>query len=129
MYLADAGMIIGQFDLDFGMRKKPQANANLLRNRDLSFAGNLHGITPTSKCNADFSCEQRNFGAAIRGNATNQTIVSGSLNHNLRLADAARAPDMQGHTFADQRMKRLVKLGWFHGDSPQAEYLFGRKEK
>jgi hypothetical protein len=21
---------------------------------------------------------------------------------------------MQRHTFADQRMKRLVKLGWFH---------------
>jgi hypothetical protein len=22
---------------------------------------------------------------------------------------------MQRHAFADQRMKRLVKLGWFHG--------------
>jgi hypothetical protein len=36
------------------------------------------------------------------------------LGDDLRLADAARAPDMQRHTFADQRMKRLVKLGWFH---------------
>jgi hypothetical protein len=55
---ADAGMIFGQFKLDFGMRKEPQTNANLLRNRDLPFAGDLHGITPTSKCNADFGPEQ-----------------------------------------------------------------------
>jgi hypothetical protein len=59
MNFADAGMIVGQLEFDFSMRKKPEANANLLRNRDLSFAGNLHGITPTSKCNADFDDEQQ----------------------------------------------------------------------
>jgi hypothetical protein len=58
MSFANAGMIIGQFELDFGMRKEPQAKANLLWNRDLSFAGDLHGITPTSKCNADSGPEQ-----------------------------------------------------------------------
>jgi hypothetical protein len=47
------------------------------------------------------------------------------LGNDLRFADAARAPDMQRHTFADQRMKRLVQLGWFHLDIPQAEYWFG----
>jgi hypothetical protein len=36
--------------------------------------------------------------------------VRGSLSNNLGLADAARAPDVQGHTFPDQRMKRLVEL-------------------
>jgi hypothetical protein len=35
---------------------------------------------------------------------------------------------MQRHTFADQRMKRLVKLGWFHLGLPQTEYRFGRGE-
>jgi hypothetical protein len=35
---------------------------------------------------------------------------------------------MQRHTFADQRMKRLVKLGWFHLGLPQAEYWFGREK-
>jgi hypothetical protein len=50
------------------------------------------------------------------------------LRDDLRFADAARAPDMQRHTFADQRMKRLIQLGWFHLDSPQAEYWFRREE-
>src|ERR1700739_4953937 len=36
--------------------------------------------------------------------------VGGDLSNNLRLPDAARAPDMQGYTFADQRMKRLVEF-------------------
>jgi hypothetical protein len=40
-----------------------------------------------------------------------------------------RAPDMQRHTFTDQRMKRLVKLGWFHLGLPQAEYWFGHEER
>ena len=44
------------------------------------------------------------------------------LSHDLRFADAARAPDMQWHTFANQRMERLIQLGWFHLDVPQAEY-------
>jgi hypothetical protein len=79
MYFADAGMIIGQFELDFGMREKPQAKANLLRNRDLSFAGNLHGITPTSKCNADFGLQQQNCGAGIWSIAADRTILSGSI--------------------------------------------------
>jgi hypothetical protein len=35
---------------------------------------------------------------------------------------------MQRHTFAYQRMKRLIKLGWFHLEFPQAEYWFGREE-
>ena len=34
------------------------------------------------------------------------------LSDDLRFADATCAPDMQRHTFTDQRMKRLVKLGW-----------------
>jgi hypothetical protein len=50
------------------------------------------------------------------------------LRDDLRLADAARTPDMQRHTFADQRMKRFVKLGWFHLDFPLAEYWFGCEE-
>ena len=36
----------------------------------------------------------------------------------LRLAHAARTPDVQWHTFTDQRMKRLVKLRWFHAFEP-----------
>ena len=36
--------------------------------------------------------------------------VGGDLGNNLRFADAARAPDVQGHTFADQRMERLIEL-------------------
>jgi hypothetical protein len=51
-----------------------------------------------------------------------------NLGDDLRLADAARAPDMQRHTFADQRMKRFVKLGWFHLDLPQVEYWLGCDE-
>jgi hypothetical protein len=27
---------------------------------------------------------------------------------------AARAPDVQEHTFANERMKRLIELRWFH---------------
>ena len=41
-------------------------------------------------------------------------IVS-DLGDNLRLSNAARAPDVERHTFADQRMKRLIELRWFHG--------------
>lgn len=36
------------------------------------------------------------------------------LAHDLRFADTAWSPDMQGHTFADQRMKRLIKFRRFH---------------
>jgi hypothetical protein len=35
---------------------------------------------------------------------------------------------MQRHTFADQRMKRLIQLGWFHLELPQAEYWFRCEE-
>jgi hypothetical protein len=35
---------------------------------------------------------------------------------------------MQRHTFTDQRMKRLVQLGWFHLDLPQVEYWFRCEE-
>jgi hypothetical protein len=52
-----------------------------------------------------------------------------NLSHDLRFADAARTPDVQRHTFADQRMKRLVKLGWFHLGLPQAKYWFGCEER
>ena len=40
------------------------------------------------------------------------------LRDDLRLADATCAPDMQRHTLPNQRMKRLIKLGWFHGIDP-----------
>jgi hypothetical protein len=50
------------------------------------------------------------------------------LGDDLRFSDATRAPDMQRHTFADQRMKRLIQFGWFHSDSPLAEYWFGCEE-
>jgi hypothetical protein len=36
---------------------------------------------------------------------------------------------MQGHMFTDQRMKRLIQLGWFHLDLPQAKYWFGCEER
>jgi hypothetical protein len=55
--------------------------------------------------------------------------IARHLGDDLRLAHAARAPDVQRHTFADQRMKRLVKLGWFHLYLPQAEYWFGCEER
>ena len=54
--------------------------------------------------------------------------IGSDLRHDLRFTDAARAPDMQRHTFADQRMKRFVKLGWFHLGLPQADYWFGCEE-
>ena len=40
--------------------------------------------------------------------------VGGHLDNDLRLADAARTPEVQVHTFADQHMKRLVELGRFY---------------
>jgi hypothetical protein len=39
------------------------------------------------------------------------------LGDNLRFPNAACAPDVQGHTFADQRVKRLIEFRWFHGMS------------
>jgi hypothetical protein len=44
--------------------------------------------------------------------------IARHLGDDLRLAHAARTPDVQWHTFTDQRMKRLVKLRWFHGFEP-----------
>jgi hypothetical protein len=55
--------------------------------------------------------------------------IARDLRYDLRLADTARAPDMQRHTFTDQRMKRLVQLGWFHSDTPQAEYWLGCEKR
>ena len=52
-----------------------------------------------------------------------------NLRDDLRLADTARAPDMQRHTFTDQRMKRLVQLGRFQLDLPREEYWFGCEER
>jgi hypothetical protein len=50
--LAYAGVVFAQLELDFRMRQKAQAHTDLLWNRDLSFAGNLHGNTPTGKSSA-----------------------------------------------------------------------------
>ena len=36
--------------------------------------------------------------------------VGRDLSNNLRLADSAGTPNVQGHTFTDQRMERFVKL-------------------
>jgi len=41
-------------------------------------------------------------------------IVS-DLSNDLRLSNAARTPDMQGHTFANERMERLIELDGFMG--------------
>ena len=43
--------------------------------------------------------------------------VVGDLGDDLRFTNAACSPDVQGHTFADQRMKRLIEFRWFHGIS------------
>src|ERR1035437_8956957 len=51
------------------------------------------------------------------------------LRDDLRFTDSACTPDVQGHAFADQRMKRLIKLGWFHLDLPQEKYWFGCEER
>ena len=40
--------------------------------------------------------------------------IVGDLRDDLRLPNATRAPDVQGHTFGDQRMKRLIEFRWFH---------------
>ena len=48
--------------------------------------------------------------------------IVGDLGDDLRLADAAGAPDMQGHTFANQRMKRFIELRRFHGISWRVSY-------
>jgi hypothetical protein len=40
--------------------------------------------------------------------------VVGDLRADLRLRSAARAPDMQGHTFADKSVKRFVELRCFY---------------
>jgi hypothetical protein len=37
------------------------------------------------------------------------------LADDLWFSDAAWSPDMQGHTLANQRMKRFIELGGFHG--------------
>jgi hypothetical protein len=36
--------------------------------------------------------------------------IVGDLGDDLRFANAARTPNMQRHTFADQRVKRLIEL-------------------
>jgi hypothetical protein len=36
--------------------------------------------------------------------------VGSNLGDDLRLADTAGTPNVQGHTFTDQRMKRLVQF-------------------
>jgi hypothetical protein len=41
--------------------------------------------------------------------------VAGDLPDDLRFTDAAWSPDMQGHALANERMKRFIELGGFHG--------------
>ena len=36
--------------------------------------------------------------------------IVGDLGDDLRLSDSASAPDVQGYTFANERMKRLIEL-------------------
>ena len=43
--------------------------------------------------------------------------IGGDLSHDLRFADAAWPPDMQGHALANERVKRFIELGGFHGFS------------
>jgi hypothetical protein len=43
--------------------------------------------------------------------------VVGDLGNDLGFPDAAGTPDVQGHTFTNQRMERLMELRWFHGCS------------
>jgi hypothetical protein len=40
--------------------------------------------------------------------------VGGDLADDLGFTDAAWSPDMQGHTLANERMKRFIELGGFH---------------
>ena len=40
--------------------------------------------------------------------------IDGDLADDLLFADAAWSPDMQGHAFANERMKRFIELGGFH---------------
>jgi hypothetical protein len=47
--------------------------------------------------------------------------IGGNLPDDLRFADAAWSPDMQGHTLTDKRMKRFIELGGFHGLSLKVE--------
>jgi hypothetical protein len=48
---ANAGVISGQLKLDLGVRQETQTATDLLRDGDLSLAGDLRGNTPTGKCN------------------------------------------------------------------------------
>ena len=41
--------------------------------------------------------------------------VGGDLPDDLGFTDAAWSPDMQGHALANERMKRFIELGGFHG--------------
>jgi hypothetical protein len=43
--LANTGVVSGQFKLDFGVRQEPQTVPDLLRDGDLSLAGDLYGNT------------------------------------------------------------------------------------
>src|ERR1039458_2567757 len=49
--LADPGVIPGQLERDLRMRQKTEAITDLLGDGDLALAGDLHGNTPTGKCN------------------------------------------------------------------------------
>src|ERR1039457_7134534 len=49
--LANPSVIPGQLEFDFRMRQKTQPVTDLLRDGDLALAGDLHGNTPTGKCN------------------------------------------------------------------------------
>jgi hypothetical protein len=43
--------------------------------------------------------------------------IVGDLRDDLRFSDATGAPNVQGYAFANERVKRLIELRWFHGIS------------
>jgi hypothetical protein len=47
--LSNFGMVTHQVKLDLSMRQESQLFADFLRDSDLSFGGDSHGITPYSK--------------------------------------------------------------------------------
>ena len=78
----------------------------------LSLVGQELGRNPLGlvRCDARQSAQIDRIelnGAHVKKRASE---IARHLGDDLRFAHAARAPDMQRHTFADQRMKRLVKL-------------------
>src|SRR5208283_4989286 len=55
----------------------------------------------------------------LHGSHVEKVVVEivGDLGDDLRLTNSACTPDVQGHTFTDERMKRLIEFRWFHNMS------------